>query len=570
MAGGACAAEYDVLIRRGAVYDGSGAAPRVADVAIAGDRIAAVGDIDVGRAKRVVEAAGLAVAPGFINMLSWACESLLVDGRAQSDVRQGVTLEVMGEGDSFGPLNATMKAEQVAQQRHLRYDVVWTTLGQYLEHLERRGVSVNVASFVGAATVRIHELGYANRAPSAGELERMQTLVRAAMAEGALGVASALIYAPGSYAGTDELIALCRAAAESGGLYITHLRSEGDRLLEGIDECVQIARAAGIAAEVYHLKAAGRGNWGKLEAAIRRIENARAEGLRITADMYTYTAAGTGLGATMPPWVREGGFEAWMARLRDPATRARIEREMNAPGGDWENFLDGVGSPDGIRLVGFRNDRLKGLTGKTLAEVAAARGTTPAATIVDLVIEDGSNIDAVYSLMSEANVVRQLALPWVSFCSDEAALAPEGIFLRANPHPRAYGNFARLLGKYARDERAIDLAQAIRRLTSLPAETLRIEDRGRLRAGCLADVVVFDPERIRDHAAYEKPHQYATGVRHVWVNGVQVLENGEHTGAKPGRVVRGPGWRPGPHGSHHPDEGESQTHKRYALRATNP
>lgn len=570
MAGGACAAEYDVLIRRGAVYDGSGAAPRVADVAIAGDRIAAVGDIDVGRAKRVVEAAGLAVAPGFINMLSWACESLLVDGRAQSDVRQGVTLEVMGEGDSFGPLNATMKAEQVAQQRHLRYDVVWTTLGQYLEHLERRGVSVNVASFVGAATVRIHELGYANRAPSAGELERMQTLVRAAMAEGALGVASALIYAPGSYAGTDELIALCRAAAESGGLYITHLRSEGDRLLEGIDECVQIARAAGIAAEVYHLKAAGRGNWGKLEAAIRRIENARAEGLRITADMYTYTAAGTGLGATMPPWVREGGFEAWMARLRDPATRARIEREMNAPGGDWENFLDGVGSPDGIRLVGFRNDRLKGLTGKTLAEVAAARGTTPAATIVDLVIEDGSNIDAVYSLMSEANVVRQLALPWVSFCSDEAALAPEGIFLRANPHPRAYGNFARLLGKYARDERAIDLAQAIRRLTSLPAETLRIEDRGRLRAGCLADVVVFDPERIRDHAAYEKPHQYATGVRHVWVNGVQVLENGEHTGAKPGRVVRGPGWRPGPHGSHHPDEGESQTHKRNALRATNP
>lgn len=570
MAGGACAAEYDVLIRRGAVYDGSGAAPRVADVAIAGDRIAAVGDIDVGRAKRVVEAAGLAVAPGFINMLSWACESLLVDGRAQSDVRQGVTLEVMGEGDSFGPLNATMKAEQVAQQRHLRYDVVWTTLGQYLEHLERRGVSVNVASFVGAATVRIHELGYANRAPSAGELERMQTLVRAAMAEGALGVASALIYAPGSYAGTDELIALCRAAAESGGLYITHLRSEGDRLLEGIDECVQIARAAGIAAEVYHLKAAGRGNWGKLEAAIRRIENARAEGLRITADMYTYTAAGTGLGATMPPWVREGGFEAWMARLRDPATRARIEREMNAPGGDWENFLDGVGSPDGIRLVGFRNDRLKGLTGKTLAEVAAARGTTPAATIVDLVIEDGSNIDAVYSLMSEANVVRQLALPWVSFCSDEAALAPEGIFLRANPHPRAYGNFARLLGKYARDERAIDLAQAIRRLTSLPAETLRIEDRGRLRAGCLADVVVFDPERIRDHAAYEKPHQYATGVRHVWVNGVQVLENGEHTGAKPGRVVRGPGWRPGPRVSHPPDEGESQTHKRYALRATNP
>jgi N-acyl-D-amino-acid deacylase len=539
----ACGAEFDVLIRGGTVYDGSGQAPYRADIALRGDRIAAVGALTNARARAVVDAAGNAVAPGFINMLSWACESLIADGRARSDVRQGVTLEVMGEGDSFGPLNAAMKAEMRQRPGDIRYAVTWTTLGQYLDHLQRRGIAVNVASFVGATTVRIHELGYADRPPTPTELERMEALVRAAMAEGALGVASALIYAPGCYARTDELVALCRAAAASGGMYITHLRSEGDRLFEALDECLEISRRAGIAAEVYHLKAAGRDNWTKIEEAIRRIEAARAAGLRITADMYTYTAAGTGLNATMPPWVQEGGFAAWAARLRDPQVRARLKREMNSPGADWENFFRGVGSPDQIRLVGFRNPRLKPFTGKTLAEVAQARGTSPEDTIMDLVIEDGSRVEAVYFLMSEANVKRQLALPWVSFGSDEAAPAPAGVFLRANPHPRAYGNFARLLGRYVRDEQALGLADAIRRLTALPAENLRLRDRGRLRPGAFADVVVFDAARIQDHATYEQPHRYATGVRHVWVNGVQVLKNGEHTGATPGRVVRGPGWR---------------------------
>jgi N-acyl-D-amino-acid deacylase len=536
-------AEYDVIVRDGLIYDGNGSSPYRGAVAFNGDTIAAIGDLSNARGRLEISARGLAVAPGFVNMLSWATESLLHDGRSQSDIRQGVTLEIMGEGESMGPLNAAMKKDMVAQQGDVKYDVTWTTLGEYLDHLVKRGVSCNVASFVGATTVRVHELGYADRPPTAAELKRMQELVRRGMEEGALGVASSLIYAPAFYAKTDELIALAKAAAEHKGMYISHIRSEGNSFLEALDELLTIAREAKIPAEIYHLKAAGRENWPKLEAAIKKIEEARAAGLKITADMYTYTAGQTGLDACMPPWVQEGGFEEWAKRLRDPGIRARVKQEMNTPTKDWENFFLAAGSPEKILLVGFKNPKLKHLTGKTLAEVATLRGSSPEDTAMDLVVEDGSRVSTVYFLMSEENVKRQLALPWVTFDSDAASLAPEGAFLKANPHPRAYGNFARLLGKYARDEKVIPLEEAIRRLTSLPMDNLGIARRGRLQRGHFADVVVFDPGRIQDHATYEKPHQYATGVVHVFVNGVQVLRDGKHTGAKPGRVVRGPGCK---------------------------
>lgn len=535
------AAEYDLIVRNGLVYDGLGSPPVAASVAITGDRIAAVGALAGARGRTEIDAAGLAVAPGFINVLSWADQSLLVDGRSQSDIRQGVTLEVFGEGSSPGPLNADMKARLVAEQGDLKFDVPWTTLGEYLDHLERKGVSTNVASFVGATTVRIHELGYADREPTAAELARMQDLVREAMREGALGVGSSLIYAPAFYAKTPELVALVQAAAESGGMYISHLRSEGARLLESIDELVAIARAAGVPAEIYHLKAAGRAHWDTIDAAIAKIEAARADGLRITADMYTYPAGATGLDASMPPWVQEGGYEQWAARLKDPAIRARVRREMATPTADWENFYAGAG-PEGMLLVGFRSETLKPLTGKTLAEVAAMRGTAPQDTAMDLVVENGGDVGTVYFLMSEANVAKQLRLPWVSLGSDAGSLAPEGPFLLSNPHPRAYGNFARWLGKYVRDERLVTLEEGIRRITSLPADTLRLAGRGRLAPGQMADLVVFDPAAIRDHATFDKPHQYATGVLHVVVNGQPVLRHGEHTGATPGRVVRGPGY----------------------------
>jgi N-acyl-D-amino-acid deacylase len=536
-------AQHDVILRNGTIYDGDGRAPFRGDVAINGDVIAAVGDLGAARAREEIEVSGMAIAPGFVNMLSWANESLIHDGRSQSDIRQGVTLEIMGEGESMGPLNPAMKKDMIEQQGDLKYEVKWTTLGEYLEYLVQRGVSCNVASFVGATTVRVHELGYADRAPTAPELQRMQQLVRHAMEEGALGVASSLIYAPAFYAKTDELIALAQAAAEYRGMYISHIRSEGNSFLEALDEFLTIAREANIAAEVYHLKAAGRENWPKLDAAISKIEGARARGLKITADMYPYTAGQTGLDASMPPWVQEGGYNAWAARLREPKTRERVKREMNTPSKDWENFFLAAGSPDKILLVGFKNAKLKPLTGKTLAEVARLRGTSPEDTAMDLVIEDGSRVSTVYFLMSEENVKKQMKLPWVSFDSDAASLAPEGAFLKSNPHPRAYGTFARLLGKYVRDEKVITLEEAIRRLTSLPMDNLRIERRGRLKKGHFADIVVFDPLQIKDHATYEKPHQYATGVTHVFVNGVQVLRHGEHTGAKPGRVVRGPGWK---------------------------
>ena len=532
---------YDLVIRGGTVYDGSGTEPIVADVAINADTIAAIGDLGEAQGRGEIDAEGLAVAPGFINMLSWATESLIEDGRSQSDIRQGVTLEVFGEGWSMGPLSEAMKREEKAGQSHVTYDVAWTTLSEYLEHLVERGISTNVASFVGATTVRIHELGYEDRAPTSDELDRMRDLVRQAMEGGALGVGSSLIYAPAFYASTDELIELAKVAAAYDGLYISHLRSEGNRLLEAVSELLTIAREADVRAEIYHLKAAGEPNWDKLDAVIDSIEAARAAGLDVTADMYTYTAGATGLDAAMPPWVQEGGFEAWRARLQDDSTRARVAQEMQTPTDEWENFFTAAG-PEKMLLVGFRQEALRPLTGKTLAEVAAERGTSPAETAMDLVVEDSSRVGTVYFLMSEENVQRQIALPWVSFGSDAGSLAPEGVFLKSNPHPRAYGTFARLLGKYVRDEGLIPLEEAVRRLTSLPATNLRIKRRGTLQPGYFADVIVFDPARIQDHATFERPHQYATGMEHVLVNGVPVLKNGEHTGATPGRVVRGPGW----------------------------
>ena len=541
----ACAqppAEYDVLIRNGRIYDGSGGAPFMASVAVRGDRIDAIGPLQGAQAKLTLDAHGLAIAPGFINMLSWADEPLLVDGRSQSDIRQGVTLEVFGEGWSMGPLNPKMKDELIGGQGDLKYPVAWTTLGEFLDHLQKKGISPNVASFVGATTIRIHELGYEDRAPAADELARMKELVRQAMREGALGVGSSLIYAPAFYAKTPELIELCKAAAEFGGMYISHMRSEGVRLLEAIDELIAIAREAKVPAEIYHFKAAGRDNWSKSPEAVARVEAARAEGLRITADMYTYPAGATGLVATMPPWVQEGGYDAWAARLKDPKIRERLRREMETPTDEWENFFTGAG-PDGILLSGFRNPSLKPLAGRRLSDVARLRGTSPAYTAMDLVVEDGSRVEAVYFLMAEENLKQIIKLPWMSFASDAGSIAPEGPFLASKPHPRTYGNFARLLAKYVRDEQVVTLEDAVRRLSALPAENLGLKDRGRLAAGLVADLVVFDPATVQDHATFEDPHQYATGMRHVLVNGVAVLRDGEHTGALPGRVVRGPGYQ---------------------------
>jgi N-acyl-D-amino-acid deacylase len=538
----ACGPQYDVVIRHGTVYDGSGAPGIVADVAINADTVAAIGDLAGARGIVELDATGLAVAPGFINMLSWATESLLEDGRSQSDIRQGVTLEVFGEGWSMGPLTEAMKQEMVEQQGDITFDVTWTTLGEYLAHLEQRGIAPNVASFVGATTVRIHELGYADRPPTPEELNRMEDLVRQAMEEGALGVGSSLIYAPAFYAGTPELVALARVAGAFGGSYISHLRSEGNRLIEAVDEFLTIAREAGVPAEIYHLKAAGRDNWPKMDTVITKIEQARADGLAITADMYTYPAGATGLDASMPPWVQEGGLDTWVQRLQDPIQRGRVLHEMRTPTDAWENLYLAAGSPERVLLVEFRQDSLKYLTGRTLAEAAALRGTSPEETAIDLVVADHSRVGTVYFLMSEDNIRKQIQLPWVSFGSDAASLAPEGVFLRSNPHPRAYGNFARVLGTYARDEGLLNLAEAVRRLTSLPAATLQLRRRGRLVPGFFADVVVFDPTSVQDHATFDQPHQYATGVRHVFVNGMPVLTDGEHTGALPGRVVRGPGW----------------------------
>jgi N-acyl-D-amino-acid deacylase len=531
------AANFDILIRNGMVYTGDGGEAVLADVAISGDRIAAVGQIN-GTAKMVIDAGGLAVAPGFINMLSWATESLLEDGRSQSDIRQGVTLEVMGEGWSMGPLNDAMKAEMLRRQGDIKYEIEWTTLGEYLAYLEKSGISNNVASFIGATTVRIHELGEEDRPPTAEELERMKALVAQAMEEGALGVGSSLIYAPAFYSTTEELIELNRVASRYGGRYISHIRNEGGQLLEAVDELITIAREAEIGAEIYHLKAGGKDNWGKMDEVFRKVEAARAEGLDITADMYTYTAGATGLDAAMPPWVQEGGHDAWVARLKDPETRARVIDEMRTAGDGWENLYHSAGGADKLLLLGFRNDALKPLTGKTVAEVAQIRGTSPEDTMIDLVIEDDSRVGTAYFLMSEENIQKKIAQPWMAFGSDAESLAPEGVFLESNPHPRAYGTFARLLGKYVREEGVISLSEAIRRLTSFPAGNLGIDKRGRLQEDYFADIAIFDPATISDRATFSEPHQYATGMVHVLVNGVPVLMDGEHTGATPGRFVR--------------------------------
>ena len=536
-------ADYDLIIRHGTLYQGSGGTPITGDLAISGDRIVAIGNLAGKTARQEIDATGLAVAPGFINMLSWATESLIEDGHSQSDIRQGVTLEVFGEGWSMGPLSDTMKEEGRKQQGDIKYEIEWTTLAEYLDHLVARGISPNVASFVGATTVRIHEIGYEDRPPSEEELDRMRGLVRQAMEEGALGVGSSLIYAPAFYAKTDELIELCQVAAEYDGLYITHMRNEGNRLLEGVDEVLTISKATGIRAEIYHLKAAGKANWPKMEDVILKIEAARRDGIPVTADMYNYRAGATGLSAAMPPWVQEGGYDAWVERLKDPKVRRRVKREMSTPTDEWENLMLLAGSPENILLVGFKNDDLKPLTGKTLAEVSKMRGTSPEETAIDLVIEDGSRVGAIYFLMSEKNIKRQIRQPWVSFGSDAGSPATEGVFLKSNPHPRAYGNFARLLGKYVREEKVISLEEAIRRLTALPAANLKITNRGKLEPGYFADVVIFDPAAIQDHATFPEPHQYSTGMQHVFINGVQVLKDGEHTGATPGRVVRGPGWK---------------------------
>ncbi len=534
--------QVDVILRGGTIYDGSGGSPMVGDVAILADNIVAVGDIGRATAPLEIDVTGLAVAPGFINMLSWATESLIEDGRGLSDIVQGVTLEVFGEGMSMGPLNDAMKRRMVDEQGDIRFDIEWTTLGEYLEYLERKGVSPNVASFLGATTARIHEIGYEDREPTPAELDRMRALVRQAMEEGALGIGSSLIYAPAFYAKTPELIALAAEAAPFGGMYISHMRSEGNALLEAVDELITIAREAGVPAQIYHLKAAGQANWPKMDEVIARVEAARAEGLHITADMYTYTAGATGLDAAMPPWVQEGGLQTWRRRLQDPAIRRRVLQEMRTPTDAWESLYLLAGSPERVLLVAFKQDSLKYLTGRTLASVAADRGKSPEEVAMDLVVADDSRVGTVYFLMSEDNVKKQIALPWVSFDSDEAAPAPEGVFLKSNNHPRAYGNFARLLGKYVREERVIPLEEAVRRLTSLPATNLKLRRRGALEPGHFADVVVFDPQTITDHATFDQPHQLATGMVHVFVNGVHVLNNGEHTGATPGRVVRGPGW----------------------------
>lgn len=531
------------MIRGGTIYDGSGGAPFIGDVAVEGDRIVAVGTV-TGAADRVVDASGKAVAPGFINMLSWANRSLLKDGRGMSDLKQGITLEVFGEGWTMGPLNDEMRGELTGE---LGTAPDWTTLGGYLDTLAARGVSPNVASFVGATTIRIHELGKKDVDPTPEQLDRMRAMVRQAMEEGAMGVGSALIYAPANYAETAELVALASEAGRCGGMYISHMRSEADNIGEAIDEVITISREGGLPAEIYHLKLAGKRNWDRLPEVVAQIENARASGLRITTNMYLYTAGGTSLDAVIPPWAHSGGRDAMVERLRDPATRARILADMRAEENDWENLLRAAGGGEGVLLVEAETAEAEPLLGKTLAEIAAERGTSIEDTVIDLVISDGG-IGAVYFMMSEENVKAQTALPWMSFGSDASAPAAEGEALGSAVHPRTYGNFARLLGKYVREDKALPLEQSIHGLTGLPASNLGLRGRGQLTPGYQADIVVFDPATITDHATYAQPHQYATGVRDVLVNGTQVIAAGEHTGAMPGRVVRGPGWTGWPDG----------------------
>jgi N-acyl-D-amino-acid deacylase len=532
---------FDVVIKGGTVYDGTGGKPQVIDVAIRRDHIIELGNFPPESTKSVIDAKGLAVAPGFINMLSWSTESLIEDGRSQSEIREGVTTEIMGEGNSMGPLNDRMKEQVLREQRDIKYDIKWNTLSEYLRYLEGRGISCNVASFIGATTIRDYVVGLEDKQPTPEQLEQMRQLVRQEMETGALGIGSSLIYPPAFYAKTEELIELCKVAAKYQGKYISHMRSEGNQLLQAIDELLRISKEANIPAEIYHLKAAGQPNWGKADAMLAKIEEAQKAGLKITADMYTYTAAGTGLDACLPPWTADGGNPELFKRLRDPETRAKIKAEVQTPSDKWENLYLAAGSPEKILLSGFKSEKLKPLTGKSLAEVAKMRGKDPIETAMDLIAEDESRIDTIYFLMTEENVKKEITKPWVSFGSDEASQAPEGNFLKSNCHPRAYGNFARVLGKYARDEKVLTLEEAIRKLSGLPATNLGLDHRGFVKEGMFADVVVFDPATVADRATFEKPHQYAVGMKHVFVNGVQVLKDGEHTGAKPGRALWGPG-----------------------------
>jgi len=534
-------APFDIIIKGGTVYDGTGGEGHVTDVAIRGDRIAGVGDFAKASAKKTIDAHGLAVAPGFINMLSWSTESLIQDGRSQSEIRQGVTTEIMGEGESMGPLNDRMKARLVREQTDIKFEIKWNTLAEYLHYLEQRGISCNVASFLGATTVREYVIGLEDKQPTPEQLDQMRELVRKEMEAGALGIGTSLIYPPAFYAKTEELIELCKVAAKYQGKYISHMRSEGNQLFQGLDEVIRISREAGIPAEVYHIKAAGQKNWPKEDELLERIEAAQKEGLKIRANMYTYTAAGTGLDACLPPWTEDGGYPALFKRLRDPAMREKIAAEVRIDSDAWENLYLAAGSPEKILLVGFKSEKLKPLTGKSLAEVAKMRGKDPIETMMDLISEDESRIGTIYFVMSEENVKKELAKPWISFGSDEASQAPEGVFLKSNPHPRAYGNFARVLGKYVRDEKVITLPEAVRRLSALPAANLGLDHRGFIQDGMFADVVVFDPATIADRATFDKPQQYAVGMKHVFVNGVQVLKDGEHTGAKPGRALAGLG-----------------------------
>lgn len=535
--------EYDTVIRNGLIYDGNGGEPYKADIGIKGDTIAFIGDLSSASAQLSIDAKGMAVAPGFINMLSWATESLIQDGNSQSDIRQGVTLEVMGEGWSMGPLNEKLKKQQQESQTDIKYDITWNTLGEYLNFLEKKGISCNVASFVGATTIRMNVIGEDNRDPTPEEMEKMKVLVQQAMEEGALGVGTSLIYPPAFFAKTKELVELSKVASQYGGSYISHMRSEGDKLYEAVEELITIAKEANIHAEIYHLKAAGKDNWLKIDSVIKRVERARAEGLNVTADMYTYIAGGTGLTATMPPTLQDGGFGKLRERLQNPVIRQQTIKDMNSKTDSWENFYYAVGSPDKILVVGFKQDSLKKYIGKSLAEVASIRGKSPEETAMDLIVQDSTRVECIYFLMDENNVKKQIAIPWVSFGSDEGSYEPTGVFLRFNPHPRAYGNFSRVLGKYSRDEKVIPLQEAVRKLSKLPATNLKIQKRGELKAGNYADIVIFDPATINDKATFEKPHQYAEGMIHVFVNGVQVLKDGEHTGAKPGRFVKGPGYK---------------------------
>jgi N-acyl-D-amino-acid deacylase len=535
--------KVDVVIQNGTLYDGTGSPPFIGTVAIKGDKIVYVGPPKFFRADKSINATDKAVSPGFINMLSWGVDSLIEDGKSQSDIRQGVTLEVFGEGMSWGPLNDPLKTYMKKNQGDIQYEITWTTLDEYLQFLEDKGISTNVASFIGATTLRVNAVGYENRAPNVEELELMKDLVHQGMKEGAMGIGSSLIYAPAFYSSTEELIEICKVAADYGGMYISHMRSEGNKLLESVDELLTIANEAGIPAEIYHLKQSGKKNWGKLDRVIQKIDSARAKGLKITTDMYTYTAGATGLDASMPPWVQEGGLEQWIQRLKDPQIRKRVIKEMQTDTDEWENLMRAAESPDKLILVGFKNDSLKYLTGKTLTEVAKIKGKSPEETAIDLVIQDGSRVGTVYFLMDEENVKRQIQLPYMSFGSDAGSLAPEGVFLKNSTHPRAFGNFARLLGKYVRDEQLIPMEEAIYKLSGLPATNLKIKERGFLKENYFADVVVFDPKSIRDFATFENPMQYATGVEQVWVNGTHVLENGTHTGAFGGRFVKGPGYQ---------------------------